>query len=97
MYIDRAETLGEPAEDPLLLFSVLYGSWVASFVSFKGDICCRLARDFLSLAENKDEKAMQMIGHRLTGSALLLTGRLRKPGCTTIGLSRHMFLMSIVR
>lgn len=76
VYIDRAETLGEPAEDPLLLFSVLYGSWVASFVSFKGDICCRLARDFLSLAENKDEKAMQMIGHRLTGSALLLTGEI---------------------
>ncbi|VIO76021.1 Adenylate cyclase 1 [Bradyrhizobium ivorense] len=78
VYIDRAEALGEPPEDPLLLFSVLYGSWVASFVSFKGDICSRLARDFLSLAENKDEKAMRMIGHRLTGSALLLTGEIAK-------------------
>jgi hypothetical protein len=28
LYIEQAEALGEPPEDPLLLFSVLYGFWV---------------------------------------------------------------------
>ena len=38
-----AEVLGEAPEDPLLLFSVLYGFWAASFVMFKGDASCDLA------------------------------------------------------
>ena len=29
--IEQAEALGEPPEDPLLLFSVLYGFWVANY------------------------------------------------------------------
>ena len=29
-FIERAEALGEPPEDPLLLFSVLYSAWAAS-------------------------------------------------------------------
>ena len=28
LLIEQAEALGEPPEDPLLLFSVLYGFWV---------------------------------------------------------------------
>ena len=36
-FIERAEVLGEAPEDRLLLFSVLYGFWAASFVMFKGD------------------------------------------------------------
>ena len=35
--IEQAEALGEPPEDPLLLFSVLYGVWVANYVAFNGD------------------------------------------------------------
>src|SRR5262249_14158869 len=34
--IARAEALGEPPDDPLLLFSVLYGFWSASFIAFDG-------------------------------------------------------------
>ena len=30
LLIEQAEALGEPPEDPLLLFSVLYGFWVAN-------------------------------------------------------------------
>ena len=37
LLIEQAEALGEPPEDPLLLFSVLYGFWVANFVAFRGD------------------------------------------------------------
>ena len=31
LLIEQAEALGEPPEDPLLLFSVLYGFWVANY------------------------------------------------------------------
>ena len=37
LLIEQAEALGEPPEDPLLLFSVLYGFWVANYVAFNGD------------------------------------------------------------
>ena len=37
LLIEQAEALGEPLEDPLPLFSVLYGVWVANFVAFNGD------------------------------------------------------------
>ena len=30
--IERAEALGEPPEDPLSIFSILYGVWAANFV-----------------------------------------------------------------
>ena len=41
LLIEQAEALGEPPEDPLLLFSVLYGFWVANFVAFNGDVGAR--------------------------------------------------------
>ena len=41
LLIEQAEALGEPPEDPLLLFSVLYGFWVANFVAFNGDVMSR--------------------------------------------------------
>jgi hypothetical protein len=72
--IEQAEALGEPPEDPLLLFSVLYGFWVASYVAFDGDMMRELAAQFLALAENQRETAPLMIGHRLMGSSLLCTG-----------------------
>jgi class 3 adenylate cyclase len=52
-YVEQAETLGEPPEDPLLLLSVLYGFWAASFVAFKGDVIRDLAAQFLALAERQ--------------------------------------------
>jgi len=36
LLIEQAEVLGEPPEDPLMLFSVLYGLWVANYVAFNG-------------------------------------------------------------
>jgi predicted ATPase len=72
--IERAETLGEPPEDPLLLFSVLYGFWVASWVAFNGDICCELAAQFLALAEKQGATVPLMVGHRIMGASLMFTG-----------------------
>jgi len=72
--IERAEALGEPPEDPLLLFSVLYGFWSASFIAFDGAAVRELATQFLALAEKQAAPAQRLVGHRLMGTSLLFTG-----------------------
>ena len=72
--IEQAEALGEPPEDPLLLFSVLYGLWVANLVAFNGDVTRELAAQFLSLAERESDSGPRMMGHRLMGLSLLHGG-----------------------
>ena len=74
LLIEQAEALGEPPEDPLLLFSVLYGAWGASYIAFNGDLMRNLAAQFLALAEKQGATVPLMIGHRLMGTSLLLTG-----------------------
>jgi hypothetical protein len=74
LFIEQSEALGEPAEDPLLLFSVLYGFWVANHWAFHGDVCRDLAAQFLTLAEKQTTIVPLMIGHRLMGNSLLHTG-----------------------
>ena len=76
LLIEQAEALGEPPEDPLLLFSVLYGFWAANYVAFNGDVCRDLAAQFLALAEKQGTTAPPMIGHRLMGASLLHTGEI---------------------
>jgi predicted ATPase len=72
--IEQAEALGEPPEDPLLLFSVLYGFWVGNLVAFDGDATRELAAQFLALAEKQQATLPLVVGHRLMGSSLLHTG-----------------------
>ena len=72
LLIEQAEALGEPPEDPLLLFSVLYGFWVANVVAFNGDVMRDLATHFLELAEKQSASFPLMLGHRLMGASLLL-------------------------
>jgi class 3 adenylate cyclase/predicted ATPase len=74
LLIEQAEAIGEPSEGPLLLFSVLYGFWAASHAAFKGDVMCALAAQFLGLAEKQKTIVPIMVGHRLMGSSLTLTG-----------------------
>jgi class 3 adenylate cyclase/predicted ATPase len=74
LIIEQAEALGEPPEDPLLLFSVLYAFWVANDVAFNGDVICELATQFLALAEKQMASVPLMMGHRLMGLSLLFTG-----------------------
>ena len=76
--IERAEVLGEPPEDPLLLFSVLYGFWVANYVAFNGDLMRELATQFLSLAEKQKAIVPRMTGHRIVGTTLLYMGDFAK-------------------
>jgi class 3 adenylate cyclase/predicted ATPase len=75
-FIDQAEALGEPPEDQLLLLSVLYGFWVADRTAFNGDVVLELAAQFLTLAEKHGTTAPLMIGHRLMGVSLMLTGNI---------------------
>ncbi|MGA2311994.1 MAG: adenylate/guanylate cyclase domain-containing protein [Xanthobacteraceae bacterium] len=74
LLIEQAEALGEPVEDPLLLFSVLYGFWVANYVAFNGNATLELAVQFLALAEKKGATVPLMVGHRLMGTSLMSTG-----------------------
>jgi class 3 adenylate cyclase/predicted ATPase len=91
LLIEQAEALGEPPEDPLLLFSVLFcfctmmfgdhgGAtgfiWAANMVSFNGDVMRELAMQFLATAEKQGTTAPLMIGHRLMGFSLMLTGNI---------------------
>jgi len=73
-FIERAEALGEPPEDPLLLFSVLFGVWAASYVAFNGDETRELASQFVALAEKQRQILPLMNGYRMMGNSLVLTG-----------------------
>ena len=74
LLIEQAEALGEPPEDPVLLFSVLYGFWVANLVAFNGDVMRELAVQFLALADKQRATGPLMMAHRLMGLSLLHTG-----------------------
>ena len=74
LYIERAVALGEPPEDPLLLFAVIYGFWVGNYVAFNGGALRDLAAQFLALAERQGATVPLMIGHRLMGTSLMCAG-----------------------
>ena len=74
--IEQSEALGEHPDDPLLLFTVLYSSWVATFVEINGDACRNLAAQFLALAKKDGTAAPLLVGYRMMGNALSCTGDL---------------------
>jgi predicted ATPase len=76
LLIEQAEALGEIPEDPLLLFSALWSFWVANLVAFDGELICDLAAQFVALAESRRASVPLMIGHRLMGMSLLMTGKI---------------------
>jgi predicted ATPase len=72
--IERAEELGEPPEDPLILFSILYGFWSVSFQRFDREAACNLAAQFLELADKQRMSGPVIVGHRLLGTSLCFAG-----------------------
>ena len=77
LLIERAEALGEAPEDKLLMFSALYGLWVASYVAFSdGDAVCKIAAEFMMLAESQAATVPLLIGHRAMGTSLLWSGEI---------------------
>jgi DNA-binding winged helix-turn-helix (wHTH) protein/predicted ATPase len=74
LLVERAQDLGEPPEDPLLLFSVLHGFWVANHVAFNGEVILDLAVKFMALAEKQGTPFTLLLGHRVMGTSLLFLG-----------------------
>jgi class 3 adenylate cyclase len=74
LLVEQAEGMGDALDDPLLLFSALYGLWGVNLVAFNGEVIRTLAAQLLVLAEQQGTTVPRMIGHRLMGSSLLLTG-----------------------
>ncbi|HTZ68045.1 MAG TPA: adenylate/guanylate cyclase domain-containing protein, partial [Roseiarcus sp.] len=72
--MEREEALGEPPEDPLALFWVLYGFWAVNYVAFNETVVRELAEQFLALARKQGGIVPIMIGHRLVGCTLLSRG-----------------------
>jgi DNA-binding winged helix-turn-helix (wHTH) protein/predicted ATPase len=80
LLIEQAEAYGEPPEDPLVLFSVMYAAMVPSFVTFNFDAVREAVAQFLALAEKQGQTGALTIAHRVAGIRLLCTGDLRQ-GC----------------
>ena len=76
LLIEQAGVLGEPLEDPLLLFSVLHASFIANIVAFNGDVARQLADRFLALAQKHASTALRLVAHRDMGISLLYTAEI---------------------
>jgi tetratricopeptide (TPR) repeat protein len=76
LFIERAEALGDPSDNPLLLFQVLEGFWQASYVAFNGDAMRERAEQFVALARKQGAILPLIMGHRLMGVSLVWTGDL---------------------
>ena len=74
LLIEQAEALGEPPEDPLLLFSVSLRLLGREHCGVQRRRLRELAAQFLALAEKQEATVPLMIGHRLMGISLLHTG-----------------------
>ena len=72
--IEHAEAIGEPPEDPLLLFSVIYGFWVVNIAAFNGDAARELAVQFMQLAEMQSGSGPLLLAHRMMGMTLMSVG-----------------------
>jgi predicted ATPase len=60
--------------DPLLLFSVLYRFWAASYTASNGDAMRELSTQFLAHAEGQSATGPLLIAHRMVGVSLACTG-----------------------
>jgi class 3 adenylate cyclase/predicted ATPase len=61
-----------------LHFSVLYGVWVVDYVGGNAERALEHAQQFLALAEMQPASAPRLLGHRMVGVGLLLTGDFRQ-------------------
>ena len=99
LLIEQAEALGEPPEDPLILFSVLYGFWTVSFVAFNGDADARACGAVPGARrEARDDTVPLVIGHRVVGISFAVYREISpKAARTSNRRLRFTILQSIVR
>jgi predicted ATPase len=76
LFVERANALGDAPEDPLLLFSVIFGLWFTRFAAFNGIAACELATEFMALAEKQGAAVPLMVGHRIMGISLVFSGKI---------------------
>jgi predicted ATPase len=74
LLIEQGDALGEIPEDPLQLFTVLFGLTTASIVAFNGDVARDLSAHFLELAEKQRASFPRVVGHNLLGASSLYAG-----------------------
>ena len=74
LLIEQAVALGEPPEDPLLLFVVLYSSWYANLMAANFDACRDLAERTLALAEKQNALVPLIVGHNIMAGTLSIVG-----------------------
>jgi len=70
------KAIGEPPEDPLLLFLLLTGYVVAHGIAGNVEACRDVATSILSLAEKQQASAPLVLGHICVGYSLLLGGEI---------------------
>ena len=78
LLIERANAIGEPPENPQLLFLVLSGYFTANVVAGNVEACRDVADRVLELAEKQGQSAELVLGHLCVGTSLLLTGEIAR-------------------
>ena len=73
LLLEEADALGEPPEDPLLLFSVLYGVFVANVMAFN-EVSRDIAAHTLELAEKQSASFPRVLGHNNLGGSSMFMG-----------------------
>jgi class 3 adenylate cyclase/predicted ATPase len=74
LLLEQADALGEAPGDPLALFEVLYGAFVANVMAFNADVSRDIAAHVLELAEKQSASFPRVLGHNHLGGSLMLRG-----------------------
>jgi len=74
----RAESLGEPSENPLALFAILTGLWTTNYIAFNGDAQVEFASQLLLLAEKQENVDVTITGYLNMGVTMSAMGSLDK-------------------
>ena len=72
--LEQADALGETPDDPLQLFAVLYGAFVANIMAFNADVSRDIAAQVLELAEKQSASFPRVLGHNHLGGSLMQEG-----------------------
>ena len=76
LLIEQAEALGEPPEDPWLLFGTLITLLDSHIVNFNGDLARESAAHIMAFAEKMGGKEPLRLAQQLLGLVLLLSGNM---------------------
>ena len=96
LLIERAEALGEPVEDPLLLFSVLFG-FGSPILSPSTVRCCAICGAIPGARRESRQRQLPGDRHRIDGHFPACTGHFVESRAHLDRESRSMILPSIVR